>query len=103
MKLNQFDPSHMMKKQAKNTQESLAQKQQSATFGKLLDNKINPAAQQVFAADEIYKQRLNKDKEHIEDGKLMDGEEEESVLKTVNDLKKKLRALVELEQKKFGL
>lgn len=102
MKLQIFENSFENLKINKRKQEAQKQTQQKS-FESLLNNNLQHVVQKIAPTDETYKQKFNKKKQHIEDGKLMDGEEEESVLKTVNTMKKKLKSLVELERRMLGL
>jgi len=87
-------------KQAKNVEKN---QEQAAGFGKVFEEKMLNVTQYVAPMDEAMKQSFRKKKDILEDGaEMVNEEEEESLHKTVSKMKKKLKALAELERRYYG-
>ena len=77
--------------------------EQTAGFGKVFEEKMLNVNQYVAPMDEAMKQSFRKKKDILEDGaEMVNEEEEESLHKTVDKMKKKLQALAELERRYYG-
>lgn len=95
-----FDSSLKFNKPSKNIEKA---NEQTAGFGKVFDEKMMHVVNYVAPMDEAMKQSFRKKKDLLEDGSAMAyEEEEESLHKTVNTMKKKLQALAELERRYYG-
>ena len=76
----------------------------NVSFHNMLGAKMGQNKGAVLAADDIHKQTLmkTKRKKTIKDDAI-DEEKEESVMKTISTIKKRLRAIREFERRRFDL
>lgn len=77
------------------------QKELAQQFSNALKN-ASQLHGQILAAEESHKQKLRKKKDNIEDGKGMESEEAE-LEKSLSNLKRKLKNILEQERKNLGL
>jgi hypothetical protein len=100
MDIAPVDQTSQFNKQQKSIQKNA---EHTGGFGKVFDEKMKTVDKSVTAMDESMKQQFRKKKDIVEDGaEMIDEEENESIHKTVNKMKKKLRALADLERRYYG-
>lgn len=94
------DYSFQFNKQQKNLQQRA---ENTGGFGKIFEEKMSNMNEAVSPMEESMKQYFRKKKDIVEDGsEMVDEEEQESIHTTVNKMKKKLRALADLERRYYG-
>lgn len=96
MEIGNLDPNRQHK-------EARSQKQQAApeiSFGKVFESKLAEQVQRVNPQADIKKTKLRR--KEIETFYLPEDKPEESVPKIMNDLKKVLKTLIELERRFLG-
>jgi len=75
----------------------------SGGFGKVFEEKKKEVGKSITPMEESQEMYFNKKKDIIEDGsEMIDEEAEETIYSTVNKMKKKLKALADLERRYYG-